>query len=192
MKIIFASSNLGKWKEVNGFLPSSIQLELAPQQLNVEETGKTFQENAFIKAKAYYDHYQLPTLADDSGLNLKAFPEILGVQSARYMEGKSYAQKCEEILKLYQNEPNREAFFTSSFCLYLRPESVFFFEGVMDGKIGTKLAGNEGFGYDPIFIPAGTTGTLAELTAWKLENSHRRKAINKINLFLSQQSHRQV
>ncbi len=177
---ILASGNAHKAEEFKELFHGVLQISAAPKTLEVDETGKTYTENAFLKAKAYYDTYQVPALADDSGLNIEALPEILGVQSARFApEFSDYKDKCQKVISLLSEKENRQAYFVCVLCFYLSPEEVYFFEGRVHGTIGFELKGTQGFGYDPIFIPERKEEdgkSLAELPEWKNEFSHRAKA----------------
>jgi len=177
---ILASSNAHKAEEFKSLFEGMIHIEPAPNSLNVDESGATFTENAYLKAKAYYERFGVPTLADDSGLVLEALPEILGVQSARFApELPSYVDKCQKLIELLESKENRSAYFVCILCFYFSPEEVYFFEGRVQGRIGNELKGDHGFGYDPVFIPERKEQdgkSLAELPAWKNEFSHRAKA----------------
>jgi XTP/dITP diphosphohydrolase len=177
---ILASGNAHKAEEFKELFLGTLTVTAAPKTLEVDEIGKTYTENAFLKAKAYYDTFKVPTLADDSGLNIEALPEILGVQSARFApELPSYADKCRKLIELVETKENRNAYFVCVLCFYLSPEEVYFFEGRVHGVIGTELRGDQGFGYDPIFIPERKEQdgkSLAQLPEWKNEFSHRAKA----------------
>jgi XTP/dITP diphosphohydrolase len=179
-EFILASGNAHKAEEFKELFKGTLGVHPAPKTLEVDETGKTFTENAFLKAKAYYDAFRVPTLADDSGLIIEALPEILGVQSARFSpELPNYSDKCNKLIQLLEGEENRKAFFICVLCFYFSPEEVYFFEGRVLGSIGFKLQGDQGFGYDPIFIPERKEQdgmTLAQLPEWKNEFSHRAKA----------------
>jgi XTP/dITP diphosphohydrolase len=157
-----------------------LSVEPAPQSLDVDESGSTFTENAYLKAKAYFDKFAVPALADDSGLVVEALPELLGVQSARFApELSSYVDKCQKLIELLKSKENRSAYFVCVLCFYLSPEEVYFFEGRVQGRIGNELKGDHGFGYDPIFIPDRKEQdgkSLAELPDWKNEFSHRARA----------------
>lgn len=177
---ILASGNAHKASEFKDLFTGILSISAAPKTLEVDETGKTFTENAFLKAKAYYDSYKTPALADDSGLVVEALPELLGVQSARFApELPSYQDKCNKLLELLSTKENRAAYFVCVLCFYLSPDEVYFFEGRVHGEIGHEIKGTGGFGYDPIFIPIRTENdgkSLAELPEWKNEFSHRAKA----------------
>lgn len=179
---LLASGNKHKAEEFRELFHGKITVNAAPGTLEVDETGKTFIENALLKARAYYEAYKVPTLADDSGLVLDAFPEILGVQSARFSpELPSYTDKCNKLLQIYRerNPATRDAHFVCVLCFFLSPDEYYFFEGRVHGVIGEKIQGSHGFGYDPIFVPErkeNDGATLAELPEWKNEFSHRARA----------------
>lgn len=182
MDLILASGNPHKAEELNElFKDSKLNIQASTEKLEVIEDGISFQENAFKKAKAYFDRFKKPTLADDSGLVIPARADILGVQSARYApELATYTEKNQALLKDLDGLKERKAYFVCYFCFYLNPEEVFFFEGRVHGEIGLKAQGADGFGYDPIFFPDGKEGqSLAELPHWKMEHSHRAKAVKE-------------
>ena len=141
MEIILASSNSHKVEEVNKLLTPELSIKNASDSLEIEESGQTFSENAFLKAKTYFEKFNKPTLSDDSGLVLEDFPMLLGVHSARFKsEISDYQQKCLEVIKLYDDtqEYKRRAFFVCVLCLYLSPDEFFFFEGRSHGKISAR------------------------------------------------------
>ena len=180
VEFILASGNAHKAEEFAELFSGRISVKAAPRGLNPDETGTTFMENALIKAKAYYDEFGVPSLADDSGLSVEALPDILGVLSARFLPEKpDYKDKCAELLRLLGSSELRQAHFTCVMCCYLSPEEVYFFEGRVHGVVGTEYRGGHGFGYDPVFVPTRSENdgkTLAELPEWKNKNSHRAKA----------------
>ena len=180
LELLLATGNAHKAEEFQVLFQGSLLVKPAPSALNPDETGKTYAENALIKAKAYYDAFQVPVFADDSGLNVPALPEILGVQSARFRpELASYTEKCQALLALLEHVSQREAYFSCTLCFYLNPSEIYFFEGRVHGVIGKELKGEKGFGYDPIFIPTrkeNDGASLAQLPEWKNTFSHRAKA----------------
>lgn len=180
VEFILASGNVHKAEEFAELFAGRISVKPAPRGLNPDETGTSYIENALIKAKAYYEEFGAPALADDSGLTVEALPEILGVMSARFLPEKpDYKDKCTELLSRLGPGDQRQAYFTCVLCCYLSPEEVYFFEGRVHGVIGTEYRGGHGFGYDPVFVPTRAENdgkTLAELPEWKNKNSHRAKA----------------
>lgn len=179
MNLIFAGQNQGKLKEfVQTFEHQKIpiNLELSPVSYEVEETGKTLQENALIKAEYYFKQNKKPSISDDSGLFVHSLPDQLGVDTA-YFGGPA------KLLEILKNQSDRQAYFFSCLCVYLNSREIYFFEGKLKGTILYEEKGTNGFGYDPIFSVDGEK-SLAELpTLWKIENSHRTKAINSLKRF---------
>jgi XTP/dITP diphosphohydrolase len=180
VEFILASGNAHKAEEFAELFAGKIKVSAAPRGLSPDETGDTYTKNALIKARAYYEEFGVPALADDSGLTVEFLPDILGVQSARfYPESSDYRVKCAEVLRLLKGVDKRAAYFTCVICCYLNPEEVYFFEGRVHGVIGEEYRGEKGFGYDPIFMPTRSENdlkTMAELAEWKNIHSHRAKA----------------
>jgi XTP/dITP diphosphohydrolase len=182
LEFLLASGNAHKAEEFAALFAGKIRVLPAPRGVEIDETGSTYADNALLKARGYYEAFKQPALADDSGLIIDALPDILGVQSARFLpEVPSYADKCAELLRRLENvsAEARTAHFTCVLCFYLSPTEVFMFEGRVHGRIGRALRGDKGFGYDPIFVPdrAENDGlSLAELPEWKNAHSHRAKA----------------
>ncbi|HXH30914.1 MAG TPA: RdgB/HAM1 family non-canonical purine NTP pyrophosphatase [Bacteriovoracaceae bacterium] len=178
---LLASGNAHKAEEFRALFGNVLSIEAAVKTLEVDETGLTFTENALLKAKAYYDTYKVPALADDSGLIIEALPDLLGVQSARFAPDlKDYKEKCSRLLEMMSTKSNRGAYFVCVLCFYNSPDEIYFFEGRLSGVIGGEASGSGGFGYDPIFIPERKENdgkTLAELPEWKNEFSHRARAV---------------
>lgn len=180
MNFILASGNTHKAEEfATLFKDSNVIVKAASSKLEVVEDGTTFQENAFKKAQAYYEEYKKPVLSDDSGINVEALPEELGIYSARFGgEGLTDRQRAELLLEKLAGNEKRNAYFTCVLCFYISPEEIYFFEGRMEGEISDSYVGDGGFGYDPIFSPKAFPGkTVAQLEEWKNENSHRAKAV---------------
>ena len=184
---ILASGNSHKAQEFNELFDTSIlQVESAPEKVDVVEDGSTFSENALKKCLGYYKKFKQPVLADDSGLVVGALPDELGIYSARFGgEGLSDKDRAELLLKKMDGIKNREAYFLCVLCFYFGEDEYYFFEGRVHGSIGTEYRGEHGFGYDPVFIPEGLEGkaTLAELPDWKKDNSHRAKASKHAQTF---------
>lgn len=184
-KIIFATGNEGKMKELRMILadlgvPVLSQKE-AGITVNVDENGKSFAENAIIKACAVQKLTDAIVLADDSGLEIDYLDRAPGIYSARYMgEHTSYDIKNNHILKLLSGVPpeKRTARFVCAIAAALPDGTVLTSEGVMEGRIGYKAAGRNGFGYDPIFYLPQYECTSAEISPeQKNEVSHRGKAL---------------
>lgn len=190
MKIVFASNNPNKFKEIAGLLPSTITL-LCPADIgfleDVEETGSTLEENSAIKARALFDFSGYPTIADDTGLEVEALHGAPGVYSARYAgEVKSSKDNIEKLLAELNDQENRRAQFRTVFT-FLDDQGEKQFEGVVNGEIIREPRGKDGFGYDPVFAPEKENKTFAEMTlVEKNQMSHRARALNKLIEFLNQ------
>lgn len=175
---ILASGNTHKASEFSDlFDVNLLQVVAAPEKIEVEENGESFQENAFLKADAYFKKFKQPTLADDSGLVIKSLPGELGIHSARFggvgLDDKDRAALLLERMSAIESG-ERGAYFICVLCFILSEDEVFFFEGRLDGDIGYKFQGEMGFGYDPVFLPKGLKGkSLAEDASWKQVHSHR-------------------
>lgn len=192
MKLLLATQNPGKKEELNALL-STFGVEcLLPTDVTAEtwvfpeESGNSFADNAQIKAEFIFQATGLDTLADDSGLSVTCLDNFPGVKSARWLAGSDKARN-QALLQKLEGCSDRSAFFTCVLCLRLNTQPTpLCFEGIIDGTIALEARGSEGFGYDPIFIPANETKTLAELgTAYKNRFSHRAVALHKLAEYLS-------
>lgn len=187
-EIVFASNNQHKLDEIRAMLPENIKLLSQKDvgfNVEVEETGKTFEDNALIKAKALYDFCGKACFADDSGLEVKALKGQPGVKSARYSgEPVDHHRNVELLLKNLQGKTNRSARFVTVICLKTSDKTLYF-EGEVKGTIAETPRGDKGFGYDPVFVPEGHQRTFAEMEAGeKNAISHRKKAVEKLLEFL--------
>ena len=187
MKLILASNNKKKLRELGEIL-SDMDVELLSQReagcdFEVDETGTTFAENAYLKAKAVADATGLAAVADDSGLMVEALNGEPGVYSARYATGGHEAsdkEKYEYLLSKLVNVEHRAAKFVSSICCILPDGSIIRTEGECRGEILREPAGEGGFGYDPVFMPQGYDRSMAELgTEVKNRISHRANALRE-------------
>ena len=190
MKLIFASNNTNKLKEIKALVPPHIQvLSLQDIQfdIEIEETGNTLQENAAIKARTIFELTGEACFADDSGLMVDALDGQPGVKSARYAgEPSDNLANIDLLLKNLQNTEDRNARFQTVVC-YKDATQEHYFKGEVLGNITNEMHGNNGFGYDPIFIPTGHTKTFAEMPAEeKNKISHRKNAIAQLVVFLNQ------
>lgn len=196
MDFLIATHNKGKRDELQRILlPLGIKVYIASEKgitlREVEETGTTFAENAYIKAKSGCEDGNMPCIADDSGLAVDALGGRPGVYSARYGgEELSYPEKIEMLLGELASVPENErtARFISSVCCVFPDGRVLTAEGKAEGKIGFEPRGSRGFGYDPIFYPCEKS--YAELTDEKKDAlSHRGKALRelsgKLKLFMN-------
>jgi len=194
-KIVLATANTHKVIEFQRILKElnpDLQLVAAsqfPGVPEVEETGSTFAENAFIKARAISEFTNLPALADDSGLVVDALNGAPGIFSARYA-GPGADDKA-NVLKLLKEIENidqllLEARFECAIALVDKSQHLeIVVEGQMPGQVIKEIRGANGFGYDPIFVPQGLTKTSAELTdAEKDKISHRGIALRKMSVIL--------
>jgi XTP/dITP diphosphohydrolase len=191
-KLVLATHNLHKKMEMNSILSSLgiliVGLDEFPQIGDIEETGTTLLENAFIKARTVYELTGLPSLADDTGLEVDSLDGAPGVYSARYAgKNPTYQENCSKLLlnlKGYPNEKRVASFKTV--IAFADGEIEYSTEGVVKGFIVEKHRGVDGFGYDPIFQPESQNLTYAEMDAdEKNRISHRFKALDKIKEFLT-------
>ncbi len=192
-KLLIATSNPGKVNELKGFLDGDsfelLSLTDFSTITEVEETGRTFDENARLKASGYALQTGLPALADDSGLEVEALGGRPGVLSARYGGAStSFTEKMAELLvELSETgNSNRRARFVCSMAIAdAHGEILSAAVGICDGKLASEPRGNHGFGYDPLFIPEGFDQTFGELSeAVKRKISHRSHAFMQIIPFL--------
>ncbi|MCE2713061.1 MAG: non-canonical purine NTP diphosphatase [Cryomorphaceae bacterium] len=189
MKLIFASHNEHKAKEIQSLLPSGIELlTLVDLQLTEEipETAETLEGNALLKASYVHERFGMNCFADDTGLEVHALNGAPGVFSARYAgKDKDSEANMALLLKNLSNATDRRARFRTSIALIWNGKQHFF-DGVVNGQIAKDRAGSDGFGYDPIFIPENSTRTFAEMTLSEKNNqSHRARALEKMIAFLN-------
>ena len=186
MKVYLVSSNPHKLEEISMVLPEGLELDIitsiAPAQEIVED-AKTFYGNSLIKIEAYRS-CGVPLLADDSGLVIDALDGFPGVGSARFMEDSPYSEKMRELLIRLEGikESERTARFVCA-ALFYNPydNSIIGVEGKVEGTIAFELSGEEGFGYDPIFIPSGYDRTFGVLGyPVKSRLSHRARAFTHL------------
>lgn len=188
MKLVFATNNLNKLKEVQEMLPSSIEL-LSLKDINcneeVDETENTLQGNAKLKADYITKNYGYNCFADDTGLEVEALDGKPGVYSARFAgEPRNAERNMQKLLDELKNKSNRNAQFRTAICLNLDGKQ-FLFEGICTGEILQSKQGDKGFGYDPIFKPEGYQQSFAEMSSdEKNKISHRGIAIEKLVEFL--------
>jgi XTP/dITP diphosphohydrolase len=192
-ELLIATTNPGKIRELQqllGNLPITLRnTSEFPHLPEPEETGLTFAENAILKARYYAEATGILSLADDSGLEIDALDGRPGVFSARYAgEGATNEQKINKVLNGLKEtkDLNRSAKFVCSVAISDKDGIIrFLTDGVCLGSIAPQPQGNNGFGYDPIFIPQGFTESFGELSnEIKEKISHRGQAILKIIDFL--------
>ncbi len=186
-KLIVATSNPGKLKEMQSHLQDMpIELALKPTELEIEETGTTFRENAILKATQVAQALGEWAIADDSGLMVEALDGAPGIYSARY--GKTDSDRINRLLTELQNKNNRQAQFVCAIAI-ANPEGEVKIktEGVCHGEILTQPRGDNGFGYDPIFFVPEVNQTFAEMPPQlKQKLSHRGKAFEALLPLLNQ------
>lgn len=204
VELLLGTRNLGKVREIQNLL-SDLALRLRsledfPDIPEVEEIGKTYEENSNLKALTYAKLSRLPTLADDSGLEVDSLDGLPGPMSARF--GGEHASDADRIRKLLmlleqRGSGNRSARFICCLTLAIpnpqdsgsdeNPAIIKVFRDELRGEIISAPRGSNGFGYDPIFVPTGFTRTLGELPAeTKNRISHRAKALVQLKAFLAE------
>ena len=190
-EIILATNNKHKLKEVREILaPHHIILyglsDLSSKLPDVEENGKTYAENALIKAKAVQTITKMPIISDDSGLEIMALNNEPGIYSARYAESLGgHDNAIKEILRRLEGKEDRSARFVCDIVLLNVEDKPLIFEGIAEGTIAYEKSNSEGgFGYDPIFISKETGQCFAEMGEEKNAISHRAKALKKLLTYL--------
>ena len=193
-EIIIGTNNWGKYKEICDLLPKKVKKRSAKEFniLTPDETGKTFEENAFIKASYFSKKTNLICLSDDSGLEIDLLNGAPGIYSARWSGVKNIFDEAikkvfyemEKTRKNWRNE--NTAKFICCLSLFWPDGKSYSSKGTVTGKISIKKKGNNGFGYDPIFIPNGYKKTFAEMEPkLKMSIDHRFKAYQQIKRFFS-------
>ncbi len=187
MKLVVATNNQGKVKEFRqlleplGFEPVSLKDEGIV--IDVAEDGETFAENAHIKAQTVYEICKCPVLADDSGLEIEFLGGAPGIYSARYAgEDATDADRCNKILSELEGVDisMRSARFACALYCIIDDETEYSVLGTMDGFIGTEPMGENGFGYDPIFMIDEETSVAMISDEEKNKISHRAQAMKKL------------
>ena len=186
-KIVFATNNAHKLEEVAAILGDAYDL-LSLREIgcddDIPETADTFAGNAMLKAQYIKEHYGYDCFADDSGLEVDALDGAPGVYSARYSGGGSEAN-IDKLLDNLTGKSERSAQFRTVIALLLG-EDTQLFEGIVRGTIIEERRGDEGFGYDPIFVPDGYSQTFAQLgSEVKNRISHRAKAVEQLAQYLN-------
>ena len=186
--IIFATNNENKVKEVRavlGELFNIISLQDAGIDVDIPEPYDTLEANATQKSKTIFEMTGQNCFSEDTGLEVVALNGAPGVKSARYAgEGCSFADNIEKLLSALQHTVDRSARFRTVISLIVDGKE-YFFEGICPGRIIEVRKGNNGFGYDAVFIPDGSDKTFAEMDmAEKNQYSHRKKAMEKLINFL--------
>ena len=188
MKIVFATNNPNKLKEIQSLIPKEIEIislkEIGCNE-DIPETGDTLEANAFQKAHYIKDNFNYDCFADDTGLEIDELNGDPGVYSARYAGPERNANaNMNKVLNELKGKKNRKAKFRTAIALILKGEEHLF-EGKVEGYISKDKQGNEGFGYDPIFIPENNIRSFAQMSMQeKGAISHRGRAVKKLVAYL--------
>lgn len=187
MKLVLASKNKGKLKEMSDILSKhGVEVVLESDvgaDVEVEETGETFEENAYLKASAVMKATGLPAIADDSGLCVNALNGGPGVYTARFGgEGLDDKGRYTLLLDSLKGQTDRSARFVSCICCVFPNGDVIRANGVCDGTIAFAPMGADGFGYDPVFFVPEKRKTFAQISSEeKNAISHRGKALREFS-----------
>jgi XTP/dITP diphosphohydrolase len=191
-KVLVASTNPKKVKEIEEILKLlGIEVVKPPRKLEVEEWANTFIGNAYLKAKAHFEVFGLPALADDSGLVVEEIKPYPGVYSARFYSLEVFGREeptpsedeanVRKLLRILKGKKNRRAKFVATVLLYAGEGKMLVAEGEVEGTIAESPRGDKGFGYDPVFIPEGHSLTFAEMEPEeKHALSHRGRALRRL------------
>ena len=185
-QLVIASNNAHKISEIKALVGDIELLSLRDIGFtdDIAEPFHTFEENALAKASAIYKFSGKNVFADDSGICVNALSGAPGVDSAHYSGTRDDEKNLQKVLAGLKGEEDKSAFYKAVICLIWDGE-VYYFEGICEGNIIDGKRGEGGFGYDPIFIPAGYNQTFAELPLnTKNKISHRGKAVRKMIDFL--------
>ena len=186
--LVFATNNPHKLREIREIMPDHITI-LSLTDIHCEgdipETADTLEGNALIKAHYVYDRYGFDCFADDTGLEVEALNGGPGVHTARYAgESQDPDANMKKMIAEMQENTNRHARFRTVIAL-IEKGVEHLFTGIVDGEIATEPRGEQGFGYDPIFIPEQTGLTFAQMgEEGKNQISHRARAVGKLLDFL--------
>jgi XTP/dITP diphosphohydrolase len=193
-EILIGTNNIGKYEEICNLLPDNIK-KYSPEKLNIispEENGKSFKENSFIKASYFSKKTNLICLSDDSGLEIDLLKGMPGIFSSRWSGDKNNFDLAMEKIYVEMNKINKKwinhnnARFKCCLTLYWPSGKSYSSKGVIEGKISPIKKGENGFGYDPIFIPSGYKKTFGEMDPkLKMSIDHRYKAFLSIKKFFN-------
>ena len=186
MTLLFATGNIDKLKQVELMIdnlksPRDFDLE----DIDVVEDGKNLKENAYKKAKTYFDLTKVPTISDDTGLFVEALDNRPGIYAHRYAgENASYKDNRDKLLSELKDKDNRNAYFKTIVCYIDADGKDYYFEGILEGTITKEEIGQYEFGYDQIFLPKESDLTLGQMTEKEINQiSHRSKAIESFVKF---------
>jgi len=188
MKLVIATNNIHKINEIRHLLNEKIELLSLGDigcRAELPETEMTLEGNAVQKALYIYEHFNVNCFADDTGLEIDVLKGEPGVFSARYAgENCTYEDNIRKVLTAMQEKKNRSARFKTVIALIINGK-IETFEGIVEGMIRDQKLGNNGFGYDPIFQPAGLEKTFAEISLEEKNRiSHRAIALQKLVKYL--------
>jgi len=189
LKLIFATNNQHKVDEIRSVIDKNLELitlQEAGIDIDIPEPYNTLKENASGKSKVIFDMTGINCFSEDTGLEVDSLGGEPGVKSARYAgDDRSFNANIEKLLSKLVGKPDRSARFKTVISLLIDGRETLF-EGICEGRIITERRGEQGFGYDPVFIPAGAVKTFAEMTMQeKNKFSHRKKAVEKLVAFLN-------
>ncbi|MEO6613189.1 MAG: RdgB/HAM1 family non-canonical purine NTP pyrophosphatase [Chitinophagaceae bacterium] len=189
MKLIFATNNQHKVDEIRSVIgndPFILTLQEAGINIDIPEPYATLEENASVKSRTIYEMTGIDCFSEDTGLEVTALDGAPGVKSARYAgEHRSFDANIEKLLTNLAGKPDRAGRFRTVISLLIGGQETLF-EGICEGQIIDQKRGNKGFGYDPVFIPAGSDKTFGEMEIdEKNRFSHRKKATEKLVAFLT-------
>lgn len=195
MTLVFATHNLNKLKEVQALVPEHIHLKSLTDigcHEDIIEDAPTITGNAILKAQYVKENYGYDCFADDTGLEVTALQGAPGVYSARYAGPQKNAQdNMDKLLRELHSYTNRQAQFKTVIA-FAKADTIQTFDGICKGTISLHKQGEQGFGYDPIFIPEDHTLTFAQMTqAQKGIVSHRGRAMTLFIDYLSQKQYNQ-
>ena len=191
MKLIFATNNQHKVEEIRAVIENKLQiitLKEAGITIDIPEPYDTLEENAAGKSRAIFEMTGINCFSEDTGLEVRALNGEPGVKSARYASMsniQSFDANIEKLLSNLADKPDRTARFRTVISLLIAGKETLF-EGICEGKIVGQKRGSQGFGYDTVFIPEGSTKTFGEMEMnEKNQYSHRKKATEKLVAFLN-------
>jgi XTP/dITP diphosphohydrolase len=190
--LIFASNNKHKLDEIRSVLGNGftiMDLKEAGIHIDIPEPHNSLEANAGEKSSTIYRLTGRNCFSEDTGLEVEALEGQPGVNSARYAgENRSSDENISKLLSKLSSSPNRKARFRTVISLQLEGKE-YLFEGICNGSIISERKGEHGFGYDPVFVPAGSTKTFAEMNMdEKNRFSHRKKAMDKLVTFLNKKN----
>lgn len=189
--IVISSNNAHKIKEYKEIFAEYPNVEIYSLQdmgidVDPEENGKTFKDNSLIKANAVASQTKEVVIADDSGLEIDALDGFPGIYSSRFMEGEPYVNKFVTLFEMLKDKDSRGAQFHCVITVLNLEHEPLFFEGIVRGEIATEANGQNGFGYDPIFVPKNFNKSFADLSdEEKNAISHRGVASKKLLDYLT-------